>query len=509
MRITPIILTLLTFIFGELSQPLFAQPILIPSPITGDQRINFILLQVNDIYEITPVSEEGGIARLATLKKQLLAENPNTYLILAGDTFSPSALGTAKVNGVQLNGRQMIDSLNRAGLDFATLGNHEFDLKEEEFKQRLQESTALWVISNVTDPQGKLFPNTVANHILTVIDTDQETAKIGLFGLVLPSNPRNYVKYQDILTVAAQQTAELNSQVNMTIAITHLSVDQDCQLANQQPEIDLILGGHEHQNMAVETGENQPKIYKADANARTAYIHRITYHLDTQKIEIQSELKHLTADIPPDPQVAQAVNEWVKIAYEGFHKEGFEPEKVIAEIPIPLNGLERKVRNHSTELTKLLAETMRLAIPDTEIAFFNSGAIRIDDILLPGKLTQYDVIRILPFGGFIVGIDIKGSLLKQVLEIGQANAGNGGYLQTAGIALIDNQWLINDQPLDPNRIYRAAVNNFLLTGKEVGLDFFNRTHPDLKILIEGPDLRQTFIAELQKRYNFLKNYDRI
>jgi len=31
-------------------------------------------LQVNDVYEMTPVSGEGGVARLATLRKQLLAK---------------------------------------------------------------------------------------------------------------------------------------------------------------------------------------------------------------------------------------------------------------------------------------------------------------------------------------------------------------------------------------------------------------------------------------------------
>ena len=67
-----------------------------PAPIT-----KITLLQMNDVYEITPVNNGklGGLARVATLRKQLLKENPNTYTLLAGDLFSPSALGTAKVNG--------------------------------------------------------------------------------------------------------------------------------------------------------------------------------------------------------------------------------------------------------------------------------------------------------------------------------------------------------------------------------------------------------------------------
>jgi len=467
---------------------------------TGDQKVSFIILQVNDVYEITPVSGEGGLARLATLKKQLLAENPNTYMILSGDLFSPSALGTAKVNGVRLSGKQIVDSFNYAGLDFSTLGNHEFDLKADEFTQRLAESKAKWIVSNATDPQGNLFPNTLANYILTVTDTDQEIAKVGLFGVLLNSNPKDYVKYSDALTTAAQEVATLDPQVDMIVAITHLAVSQDRQLASQQPNIDLILGGHEHENMAVEVDANSPTIYKADANARSAYIHRITYYLDTKKLDIQSELKRLTADIPDDPEVAKVVNNWVKIAYDGFRKDGFESEMVVADIPIPLDGLENSVRNRPTELTKALAETMRLVMPGAELAFFNGGSIRIDDVLPAGKLTQYDVIRILPFGGLAVSIDIKGSVLQQVLGAGRNNAGNGGYIQTAGVSLVNNIWLINDQPLDSERIYRAVVNDFLLTGKEGGLGFFNRNNPDVKVIAEGPDLRQAFIKEMQRRY---------
>ncbi|GAB4341326.1 MAG: hypothetical protein OHK0047_32990 [Leptolyngbyaceae cyanobacterium] len=72
------------------------------------------LLHLNDIYEITPVEggKRGGLARVATLRKQLLAKNRHTFTILAGDAFSPSALGTAKVNGERLAGKQMVVVMN-------------------------------------------------------------------------------------------------------------------------------------------------------------------------------------------------------------------------------------------------------------------------------------------------------------------------------------------------------------------------------------------------------------
>jgi 5'-nucleotidase len=125
------------------------------------------ILQLNDIYELTPVSggREGGLARVATLRKELLAENPDTLTVLAGDLFSPSALGTAKVGGERLQGKQIVATMNRLGLDYATFGNHEFDIKEGAFLDRLKESRFTWISSNVFDKQRQRFPGVPENRV--------------------------------------------------------------------------------------------------------------------------------------------------------------------------------------------------------------------------------------------------------------------------------------------------------------------------------------------------------
>lgn len=74
---------------------------------------------------MTPVEggRFGGLARVATLRKALLADNPNTITLLNGDFLSPSALGTATYNGESLAGAQMVTALNTMGLDYVTFGN--------------------------------------------------------------------------------------------------------------------------------------------------------------------------------------------------------------------------------------------------------------------------------------------------------------------------------------------------------------------------------------------------
>ena len=91
----------------------------------------------------------GGLARVATLLERLKAEQPNTYSFLAGDFYSPSAIGTARVEGERLAGKQMVAVLNAMGLDYVTFGNHEFDVKREQFYQRLRESEFTYISSNV------------------------------------------------------------------------------------------------------------------------------------------------------------------------------------------------------------------------------------------------------------------------------------------------------------------------------------------------------------------------
>jgi 2',3'-cyclic-nucleotide 2'-phosphodiesterase (5'-nucleotidase family) len=63
------------------------------------QSVDFTILQINDVYEISPLEggKSGGLARVATVKKELLRENPNTIAVLAGDFLSPFVYRHAQV----------------------------------------------------------------------------------------------------------------------------------------------------------------------------------------------------------------------------------------------------------------------------------------------------------------------------------------------------------------------------------------------------------------------------
>lgn len=454
-------------------------------------------LQINDVYEMMPTNNLGGIARLATLRKELLAANPNTYTVLAGDLFSPSALGTAKVGEETLAGKQMVAAMNALGLDYATLGNHEFDVSEKQFHQRLEESNARWISANAFDANGEPFPNISKNVIFTVTDDANREVRVGLFSVMLDSNKKPYVTYTNHLEAAKEQVEALKDEVDILVALTHLSISQDIELAEHfKDDIDLIMGGHEHEHH-FENIHSIP-ITKADANAHSAYIVELEYNHDTAHVAINAKLQPITSDIPDDEEVANVVKSWQEKGFEGFRKLGFEPKEIIATVTEALDGTEASVRNKSTRLTELINESMLMAAPDTELSIYNGGSIRIDDTLGADNsktdMTQYDVIRILPFGGILMSVEMKGSLLQEMLEQSEARKGSGSYLQTANVTQSNGIWMINGTALNPETHYQVAINDYLVGKQE------SEHNQRLWVKGEHGDLRVALIDQLKKTY---------
>jgi 5'-nucleotidase len=106
----------------------------------------------------------------------------------------------------------------------------------------------------------------------------------------------------------------------------------------------------------------------------------------------------------------------------------------------------------------------------------------------------------LPFGGSILSIDMTGHLLKQTLDKGLKNKGIGSYLQTAGVVWANDVWLINGEPLNLESHYGVAINDFLLTGREQGLEFLKSDNPGMQQKATHDDLRLALITQLQKTY---------
>lgn len=494
--------------------------------VSQTDAVEVTLLHLNDVYEISPLENGayGGLARVATIRKQLLRENPNTFTFLAGDFISPSAIGTSEYDGKRINGAQMVAALNSVGVDYVTFGNHEFDLGYEPLQQRLNESAFTWISSNIRftpSVEGEVKPffkvldgveHPLPEYvILTVKSPGGRQLRIGVIALTIGSNQPPYVVWEDPLTAARRVVEHLKPQTDFVIALTHLSIDEDRNLAESIPDLKIILGGHEHTNMMFKVGETI--ISKADANARTVYIHRLRWQPSQKRLAVLSEVRTVDTTVPEDSATGAVVREWTERAFRGFRALGFDPAKIVATLPEPLDGRESSIRYRRTNLGEVIGKAMLAAAPAASIAIFNSGSVRLDDELR-GTVTQYDIIRTLPFGGRIIEVEIKGGLLQRVLDAGNQNVGRGGYLQYVGV---DNSsagsgspmWLVGGRPIDSLTTYRVVVSDYLFSGKEHGIEFFTRDNPGV-VAVSEPDVRNAVDARRDIRLaviNYLSRTD--
>jgi 2',3'-cyclic-nucleotide 2'-phosphodiesterase (5'-nucleotidase family) len=456
-----------------------------------DGKIEVVFVQVNDVYEIAPIEggRIGGMARVATLKKMYKAQNPNTLLLMAGDFLSPSLYNSLQYRGKRVRGKQMVEAMNTAGVDIAIFGNHEFDINESELEERLNESSFQWIASNAfhkTAAGTVPFEQSAAEGrkqvptrlILTLRDADGTVARIGFLGITIASVRSPYASFEDPLASAKKIYNEIKDSCDAVIAITHQGVAADLKLAEELPGLAAIIGGHEH-NMQFHKRGNV-YITKAHANARSAFIIKFSLDKNLESQQVDPVLKHINDSIPFDAATEVVVKKWVQLADSNLATLGFNPANILMSNGEPLDGRETETRGGRTNLTEVIVQAMADASPEADVAIFNAGSIRLDDVLqMP--VTEYDILRTLPFGGGIREVDMNGNLLKRVLTAGMRNRNSGGFLHytPAKYDSASASWTLKNEVIADENIYRVAVTDYLIAGLEENLGFLNVDNPEI------------------------------
>lgn len=447
-------------------------------PTATARTVSFKLIQLNDVYEIAPTGGGlyGGMARVAHIRDSVREITPNTYMVMAGDFLNPSLLGTMKHRGEPIKGKQMVEVMNAMGFDLVTFGNHEFDLKENELLARLDESQFPWTSANVehVTSNGKQpfyyndngVKKPIPTHYIIDVPIDgKNTLPVGFFSVTLNSTPQDYVSYKDYYEAAHTAYQALNNEAAMIIGLTHVSLDMDKKLAESMENMPLIMGGHEHYNMLVPTKHGT--IAKADANAKTVFVHTVQYNLDTKEICMHSKLVNVNDNTASQPKTQKVVDKWQDILEKELNEFIENPSEIIYHAEEPLDGTDDANRSEQTNLGKIITKAMAAAYNnELDAALVNGGSIRIDD-KLQGDISSTDVFRILPFGGSIIKVDIKGSLLEQSLNYAETKTGTGAYLQSYNLERKDGQWHIAGKPLQTDKIYQVAMTDFLITGYDI------------------------------------------
>lgn len=468
---------------------------------SGTPRLT--ILHLNDVYELPSLGGYGGLARCVGMKKKLLAQNPYTIAVLAGDYLSPSAMSTAEVEGEKLQGRQMIDLANMF-IDFMTFGNHEFDLKVDVLSRRIRESNFTWILSNGFLPGQH---SNIVSYVVRVF----AGFRVGIVGVVTDMNTPAYVTIQNYTTTVATlrgivRALRMEHSVDVIVALTHWSIETDIMLAAEGLGLDLIVGGHEHENSYHRATHDLVPIAKADSNARTVYVHEL-YRDPTRakKIVVESTLVPMDKDAcQDDAAAADRAAEWWDMAKAAFAKQGFQVNDTAATIDVQWDATSAVLRTSSNTLTQTISASMLACSPKpVDGAFYNSGSLRMDDFLGPGRLTVYDILRLMPYDNRMLAVSLPGEVVQRVWDISFGkNRGTGGYLQwsqnfsqsSSSVLLLNGKTLLNDE------WYTFLTTDYLVSGGERNLGFLklpddanNTITRKISDFGEPLDLRKCFI----------------
>lgn len=267
--------------------------------------------------------------------------------------------------------------------------------------------------------------------VLTLRDASGRTLRLGMLGVLLNSGRKPYVAYTDWKEAAGISLEALRPQTDVVVALTHLNRADDRLFAAAFPEIPLIMGGHDHENMLERIGP--VTLAKADANAPTAYIHTLRYDPRTKRAEVRSQLTIIDDQTPEDPATAAIVAKWLNIERQALQESGINGDVEITTLTKPLDCREALIRYQQAPVGDLLTEAMIAASRQgAQCAVFNSGSLRIDD-LMKGKISEYEVVRMLPFGGGVSDVEIRGAMLRRMLDGGLKNQATAAISSTESV----------------------------------------------------------------------------
>ena len=437
-----------------------------------DETVRVTLLQVNDVYQISPVDKgrRGGLARVATLRREIASESPHTLYLLAGDTLAPSVASNI------FRGRQMIEAWNATGLDIAVLGNHEFDFGDATLRERMRESKFTWLGSNVFDRKtGNLF-----NGMPPFVVREFEGVRVGFFGLTTTetahtSSAGEDVEFRDPCLTARSALRALRARgVRAVVAVTHLTLAEDKRLARCAPGIDAIIGGHEHTVLTSLSGRTP--IFKMGSDARN--LGRVDLFVSKRTRGLQSmdwEIIPVTDETKEEPRAASVIAEFER-------RLSAELDKPVGRTSVALDARQAANRSGETNLGDFIADAYR-AQTGAQVALLNGGSIRSNTTYGLGELSKRDVLSILPFENPVVMVEVTGAQIRAALEHGVSRVREekepGLFPQVSGLRFAYDGRRppgsrvtsitiplggSEDAPLDDKKVYTLAAGTYVIGG---------------------------------------------
>ncbi len=441
----------------------------------------------------------GGLDRLsARVNEARSTTATNSVLLLdAGDTFGDTMIA------VETEGRAIVEAMNALHYDAMVIGNHEPDFTAAKLHARIAEAHFPVLAANISNrSDGKLFTQP---YILRTVNG----VKVGILGLAYPNTPltsaqKNVksLRFDDAVETARTYLPRLRHEgAQIVIALTHLGLSADKQLAEKVDGIDVIVGGHSHnrmkealqvrQTLIVQAGAHGSDLGRLDIQIANGHIlsHRRTLIPLTDEVSDHNMADLLARQRSPYLQKMDApVGRALTLIPRAQTIAEQEPEKRDAESPAD----------------DLFADAIR-ETTHTDIVFLPGLGYGV--ALQPGKITAAQLRNLIPHDSAVWTMRLTGDQIRQVLEQAIENFTTkdtskkvGGMIQSSGLQFSYKPEAAQDQrvqkvtvggvALDPQRQYTVAVNGLLAEG---GHNYSPFTH--------GVDRR-----EVGKQYEMVKSW---
>ncbi|WP_171240040.1 bifunctional UDP-sugar hydrolase/5'-nucleotidase [Ruegeria sp. HKCCA5491] len=444
----------------------------------------------------------GGVARLKTIvdarRDALSGEN---YLLLdAGDPFQGSLFYTT------YKGAAEAEFMEAIGYDVMAVGNHEFDDGPEGLAAFIDVVSFPVISGNLDLSSSSELKDRIDGHVVLELGGQ----KIGIVSAlatdtVETSSPGKDVVFQDEIESLTADVEALKAEgVNIVIALTHVGLAKDIEIAEKVPGLDLVVGGHSH-TLLSNTQEGAAGSYPVmvgdvpvvQAYAYSKYLGEVTLTFDDDGnlVSAEGEPILLDASVTPDPDIA------ARVAEMGAPIEEMK-QRVVASSAEAIEGNRDVCRVQECQMGNLVADAMlaRVADQGAQIAIANSGGLRAS--IDSGDVTMGEVLTVLPFQNTLSTFEISGQGVIDALENGvsQVEEVKGRFPQVAGMtftwdpSVAPNEGRITEvmvadgdgfKPIDPAATYLVVTNNYVRNGGD-GYSMFEGD--DKNAYDFGPDL---------------------
>ena len=466
---------------------------------TNDMHGQVVPLPATWVKDQDPPPTSGGLARvgayLRKVRREVKAEGGAVLVLDAGDWYQGTPEG-----GLD-KGLGILRALAMMGYDALAVGNHEFDHGVEHFEGMLAEAPLPALLANARTKSGATLPGTGEYQVF-----ERAGLSIGVVGMCSDQTPQmshpttrdlEWESAPDCLTrIKAAATARPDApRVDFWIPVTHCGVDADRELAQEHPDLDLIVGGHTHTVLHNGVREGRTLIVQAGSKARS--VGRVDLWFDAETRELvrgEAKLVNLYADYEA-PDRLDALEEHCA---ELQRRSAEAMDLVVGHLAEELDRDGGSSR--SSAAGNFITDLMR-SRTGADVAIHNRGGIRA--ALDAGPVTRRDLFRILPFDNHLETLTMTGQQLSDLMERSIEGQGRSGLEFSGLVARVRRggkfpevvQFLVGGTPLDPEGTYRVTTNNFLASGGDAYKEFMLASERVTDPILQRDLLEEHFRAQ--------------